>query len=210
MTPSNIQFAVTGSGVTYISALGSPVVSKSIYPNDANGFILEMASLYAAGDPNHPNPPGPSGTLIQFGLDCSKLVGNFGTIDVSISANAKRGGIVLEDGSSVPIIISPSTYVPPKLSFCRSNFACWLCPGQPSGDPDGNGSVGSLDYLAFKKAYGTTYDGSPSGKLQGQYNCCCDFDHNGSVGSVDYLILKQNYGRTGMGACADRSCPEGY
>jgi hypothetical protein len=208
VTPSNIQFAATSGGKTYISSNGSPVVSPSIYPNDANGFILEMASLYAPSDPNHKNPPPSSGNLIQFGMDCSKVTGNFGTVDVSISANAVRGGIVLEDGNSIPIVTFPiCTYGPPKLSFCRTTHNCWLCPGQPSGDTDGNGTVDGTDYSNFKKAYGTNSASSPHGTGAGQYNCCCDFDHSGGVNSTDYSIFKTNYGKKGMGTCATKTCP---
>jgi hypothetical protein len=207
VTPTNITFAVV-DGNTVIDQLGSPAVSQT-----TGGFVLETASLYDPLDPAHPSPPVAEANVVRLGLDCSKATGSFSTVDVSVSATttaaALRGGIVLEDGNSVTPIIAPSTYMPPKLSFCRSTIPYYLCPGQPSGDCTGDGGVSSLDYLALKKSYGTTSAGNVHGTLQGQYNCACDFDHSGSVGSLDYLVLKQNYGRTGMGACptALKSCP---
>jgi hypothetical protein len=215
VTPFNITFAVV-DGNTVIDQLGSPAVSQT-----TGGFVLETASLYDPLDPLHPSPPPNDANVVMLGLNCALLPNNtdpckFGTVDVSISATATaaalRGGIVLEDGNSVTPILSPSTYVPPKLSFCRTTHPYWLCPGQPSGDTNGNGTADSTDYFNFKKAYGTsrlTIPPSPRGTGVGQYNCACDFDHNGKVDSSDYFIFKQNYGRTGMGTCptALKSCP---
>jgi len=189
--PGSIQFAVAGSGETYISSLGTPVAVQ-----DANGGVIEMASLYAAGDPNHPNPPGASGNLLKF------RVASNTSQTVTLALDTQRGGIVLKDPN-----VTPTVGLPSPLTVCGVVVpACWSCPGQPLGDTNGDGNINATDYFNFKKAYGTSFATSPHGTGVGQYNCCCDFNKDTKVNATDYFTFKKNYGKSGLGTCADKSC----
>jgi hypothetical protein len=193
--PGSIQFAVAGSGETYISSLGTPVAAQ-----DANGGVIEMASLYAAGDVNHPSAP-PTGAgpyaLLSFRVNCGLTAQT-----VTLSLDTQRGGVVLKDPN-----VAPTVSLPAALSICASTPPCWACPAQPVGDTNGSGSITAADLLAVKNAFGTNSTSFPHGTGVGQYNCCADFNHSNSVTAADLLILKQHFGQTGLGTCADKSCP---
>jgi len=189
--PGSIQFAVTGGGETYISSLGTPVAVQ-----DVNGGVIEMASLYAASDPNHTSAPPSSGNLLSFRVICGAAAET-----VTLSLDTQRGGIVLKDPN-----VTPTTNLPQSISICAVTPACWNCPGQPLGDTNGDGNINATDYFNFKKAYGTAYATHPHGTGVGQYNCCCDFNKDSKVNATDYFTFKKNYGKTGLGTCADKSC----
>lgn len=192
--PGSIQFAVAGSGETYISSLGTPVAVQ-----DVNGGVIEMASLYAAGDVNHPSPPASSGNLLSFRASCTST-GPAQT--VSLTLDTQRGGVVLKDPN-----VTPTVNLPANVQVCTLGVnACWSCPGQPLGDTNGDGNINATDYFNFKKAYGTAYATHPHGTGVGQYNCCCDFNKDTKVNATDYFTFKKNYGKTGLGTCADKSC----
>ena len=202
--PGSIQFAVDSNGATYINDLGSPVAEQ-----DPNGGVIEMASLYAASDPNHPSAPGPGpANLLTFRVNANNAQ------TVTLSLDTKRGGIVLKDPN-----VTPSHNLPQALNVCSQNM-CWLCPTQTYGDATGSvalsppdGKVNIYDLLALRKAYGTNSATSPHGKGVGQYNCCADFcgttagsPPDGKVNIYDLLRLRKNYGQTFGTACADGSC----
>jgi hypothetical protein len=206
--PGSIQFAVTGGGETYISNLGTPMAEQTV-----SGGVIEMASLYAAGDVNHPSAPPSSGALVKFRLNCPPG----GPVTVKITLNAKRGGVVLEDPN-----VSPTVTLPADLVVCEAvpQNMCWICPTQTYGDATGSvalsppdGKVNIYDLLALRKAYGTNSATSPHGKGVGQYNCCADFcgttagsPPDGKVNIYDLLRLRKNYGQTFGTACGDGSC----
>ena len=193
--PGSITFTVV-DGNTVVDSFGSPVAEQTV-----NGGILEMASLYAASDPNHPVKPAASGSLCSFWVDCSKA-GSDVKIVVSLSLNSKRGGVVLKDPN-----VTPPTNCPVAFDvICGFCFLCWKCPGQPKGDATNDGQVNLSDLLALKKAWLTTSAGSPNGTGTGEYNCCADFNQDGTVNLSDLLVLKKNWLQV-YGACADISCP---
>jgi len=191
--PGSIQFAVTGGGETYISDLGTPMANQTVA-----GGVVEMASLYAASDPNHTSAPPSSGGLVKFRINCPP-----GPVTVKITLNTQRGGVVLEDPNVIPTVTLPA-----DLVVCPSGTPpCWSCPGQPLGDTNGSGTINATDYFNFKKSYGTGSATHPHGTGAGQYNCCCDFNKDLKVNATDYFTFKKNYGKTGLGTCADISCP---
>lgn len=61
------------------------------------------------------------------------------------------------------------------------------------GDIDGNKTVNNLDYLKFRKAYGSLKT-NPATMLS--YNPNFDYDNNGIINNLDYLHLKANYGKS--------------
>ena len=88
--PGSVSFTVV-DGNTVIDQFGTPIAEQ-----DANGGVLEMASLYSVNDPdpNRHDPPESSGELAKFWLD----VHDSNYCDtVTLSVNSKRGGVVLED-----------------------------------------------------------------------------------------------------------------
>jgi hypothetical protein len=191
--PTNITFTVV-DGNTVIDELGNPVAES-----DANGGVLETASLYAANDPcGHTDPPPTSGTLVSFAVDCSQGDPN---ITVSLALNGQRGNVVLKDPDVTPTVNLPV----PLVVSCEN--ACWACTNQPLGDATGDGKVNIFDYLAFKKAVGTKADTHPHGTAQGEYNCCADFTQDGQVNIFDYLTLKKGIlTPPPIVTCADISC----
>jgi len=205
--PGSIQFDVAGNGETYISDLGSPMAEQTV-----SGGVIEMASLYAANDPNHSSAPPSSGGLVKFRINCPPG----GPVTVKIALNTKRGGVVLEDPN-----VSPTVTLPVDLVvICAEQNKCWLCPTQTYGDATGSvalsppdGKVNIYDLLALRKAYGTNSATSPHGKGVVQYNCCTDFcgstagsPPDGKVNIYDLLRLRKNYGQTFGTACGDGSC----
>jgi len=193
VSPSSMLFDVNGGGVTYISSFGHPVAEQ-----DANGGILEVASLYAAADSNHPSAPGPTGNLCKFRV-ISQNCGPDNQVQVTLGLDAQRGGIVLVDPNDEPDVVLEG-----PLTF---DYCCWLCPGQALGDTNGSGNINAMDLLAVKNAWLTNSAGSPHGTLKGQYNCCADFNHSLNVNAFDLLIVKNNWLKSGLGTCGNKYCP---
>lgn len=73
-----------------------------------DGITIEMGSLYDPDDPVHNTPPPFSGVLLTFTVSAG--------CDVTITENAIRGGVVLEDPTIDPDVYAPplSGVLPPK------------------------------------------------------------------------------------------------
>ena len=196
--PGSITFTVV-DGNTVVDSFGTPVAEPTV-----DSGVVEMASLYAASDPNHPIKPAQSGSLCSFRVkNVAGTCGPDNKIIVTLSLNSKRGNVVLKDPNVTPTVNLPAALDVP----CPTGGpACWLCPRQPFGDATGDGQTNLSDLLAMKKAWLTTSAGSPHGTGTGQYNCCADFTQDGSVNLSDLLRLKQNWLTVGAN-CADISCP---
>lgn len=203
LTPSNAGFTSLGSPSTLrVWPYNSPAVSA-----DVNGCILETASLYAANDPcvSHRSGPPSSGQLMQlkFKTDANSLViGCDGAVTVSITGvNAKRGGVVLENGTTA------SVNLPAPLTVqVWTGPLSWISPAQAKGDATGDGTVNTQDLLRLRASWlKTTAD--PHGIANGQYNCAADFNHTGSVNTQDLLILRQNWLKAGLPGPCPRNCP---
>lgn len=127
--PTNITFDVNSGGITYIKDNGSPAVNETV-----NGFTLEMASLYAAGDPNHPAAPPATGSLVSFKID-SKCAGNADRkIMFTVTENAQRGGIVNIDPNIALTKTMPSAtfYLPCLDCACMVvTTPATVCGGVP-------------------------------------------------------------------------------
>jgi hypothetical protein len=204
VTPTNAGFTSLGSPSTLrVWSYGSPTVAT-----DANGCTIEMASLYAANDPcvAHRFEPPASGTLISFRVQSDpngNKIGCDGVVTVSITGvNAKRGGVVLENGTTASVNLP----APLAMTF-YTGPPPWLSPAQAWGDATGDGNVNAFDLLALKKAYNTATGTHPHGTAQGQYNCACDYTHDGNVNAFDLLAMKKHYNATGMKACPSTPCP---
>jgi len=196
LTPTNASFSTVG-GVLRVWNYGSPIVAA-----DVNGCIIEMASLYAANDPcvAHKFGPPSSGTLVKLFVTAANM-GCDGVISVQVTgANAKRGGVVLENGTTVAVSL------PGALNLINDTGpAAWRGVSQSKGDATGDGQVNLSDLLQLRKSWlKTTAD--PHGTLTGQYNCAADFNRNGSVNLQDLLVLRQNWLVAGLASCP-ANCP---
>ena len=132
---------------------------------DSNGMTVEMASLYVGAA----NAPGNSGELFRFMVDKA--------CNVTITENAIRGGVLLEDGRA-PGISSAGCAVPAfparlafKYFYQGDLEGSPLPPGFPffgnNGMPDGrvDGDDNSAIVVNWGKTTGTglTPDGDPAG-----------------------------------------------
>jgi subtilisin family serine protease len=86
----------------------------------------------------------------------------------------------------------------------KSLLTCWdaaACAGQPYGDADCDGNVGSVDLGLARAAFFSC-------KGDVNYNCCADFNHDEKVNFIDLGILKANYFGTGYSpAAGNQNCP---
>ncbi|HUT30831.1 MAG TPA: hypothetical protein VMX13_13645 [Sedimentisphaerales bacterium] len=185
--PGSIQ--IDGSG--NVTGWGDCKCSGS-YPGTldaANAMTIEMGSLYEAGVED---PPAADGNLVSFRVD-----GGTGIIQVHISVNEIRGGVVNEDASTtVPIITD--------CNVEKTVPDCWTlteCAGQPLGDGTCDGAVNFLDLNQLKLAFFAT-------KGQPLYNCCADYNHDNAVNFLDLNTLKLNFFSTGhTPATLNQNCP---
>ena len=128
VTPTNITFTAV-DGNTVINQLGSPVVGET-----TSGCVLEMASLYAAGDPLHPSAPPASGDLAKFGVLCSQ-----GRIIVTLTSETTlRGGVILTNGTVVTPNYTSATFYTLALNetcggvpITQTRYNNWLTTGKP-------------------------------------------------------------------------------
>jgi len=170
LTPTNASFSSIGSpSTTRVWSYGSPVVQA-----DANGCTIEMASLYATNDPcvAHRFAPPQAGTLVKLFVDPNvKKLGCDGAAIVSITGvNAKRGGVVLENGTTVAVTL------PPALTLqIDTGPAAWRGASQAKGDATGDGLVELNDLLALRRSWNKT-PADVHGTGNGQYNCASDFN----------------------------------
>ncbi len=159
---------------------------------DSNGVTIEMASLYAATDPEHTTAPADSGDLLKIKVS--------GACCITIEGNVLRGKVVLEDATSVD---------PNAPGCCATGFdpyvdTCWSaiqCPGQASGDATCDGNVNAVDLFKLKQSWLKKF-----GDVG--YNCCANFNHDSfGVNAVDLFILKQNWLSSGLGGDLTQACP---
>jgi hypothetical protein len=213
--PGSIQFAVAGSGETYISNLGTPMAEQTVA-----GGVIEMASLYAAGDPNHPSPPPSSGALVKFRMSCPPG----GPVTVKVALNTKRGGVVLKDPNVTPTVTLPADLVVCSTGPCDSmvvgqvcggvpitqaRYDAWVQIGQPTswchkahfaGDVNMDCKVTSVDVIGaggFRSCFGKSWPDP-------LYNAAADTNDDKRITSADILGdpsvpgggLRPNWGKT--------------
>lgn len=157
-------------------------------------LVVEMGSLYAANDPLHPTAPGQTQDLLKFRV----VQGYAASSTVTITENAIRGGVVMEDGST-PGITGGSC----EVSWELYPNTCWSsvsCPGQSLGDATCNGQIDFSDFVKLKQSLFKS-------KGQVGYNCCADFDHSLQVNFTDFVNLKQHLFTSGYGGTLVQSCP---
>jgi hypothetical protein len=136
------SIVITNGVVTsYGTAKGDPNQYAGTLGLDPNGMTIEMGSLYApATGIVSPNAPATSGILLTFKV--SKAC------TVSVSENAARGGVVMEDASSPTVNASGCAIacITECLKNTHPDYAawvtfgsndCWCYQRQCRGDGDG-------------------------------------------------------------------------
>jgi len=182
-----------------------------------NKIICELGSLYV-GDLNAPYSASP---LFRF-----DILGAPGTTtNIAVAANATRGGVVLEDGTTVTAtFVGQNGAGFPELFPCSGNFAsqyneylacfkpkCWVAQGlatdanwrtQCWGDADGKFEgpvtkyrVLSSDYTKLVQAWGKKATQLRAGMGTDGNWMCADFDHKYEGPVTKYRVLSSDYTR---------------
>lgn len=167
---------------------------------EPNQMTVEMGSLYADADEDHPNAPPASGVLFRFIVDAS--------CNVSFAENDIRGGVVMEDPAYVPDVSFTGCEV--SLECLRVGevvggnlitedmYAKWEEAGKPDcwcydchskGDTDGDCAVGIDDISNLVIGWGD-WASAP----------CGDTDNDGAVGIDDVTNAVDGW-TNGCGEC---------
>jgi hypothetical protein len=204
VTPTNITFKVVG-GNTLIDQYGSPVVSET-----ANGFIVEMASLYDPCDPcsAHRSAPATSGDLIKFYVNNTCAGNTDRKVTFTVTQNTTpRGGIVMLDGTTSSSVTFPSTtfYLPCLDCSCMvvgqtcgglpitqtryNNWVavgkpkCWCHPGHYAADSSVDCKIASSDMSGPNLPYMVAAYNGVYGDTK--YQPGCDVNNDKKVTSTD-------------------------
>jgi len=220
--PGSISFTIVdGNTVIDVPNFGTPVAEQ-----DANGGVLEMASLYSTNDPdpNRHDPPGASGDLATFYVDTSD--GN--CVTVTLSEDSKRGGVVLEDPNEAFTL-----NLPDPLEICEECLVvgqvkggvlitqamydlwktldspeCWCYDCHFRGDINNDGWIDFADIVGTDGIGGTIYDGwLDSWNIQ--YHPCSDINNDGWIDFGD-IVGSDGIGGTVMDGWLDgwdTGCP---
>jgi len=206
LTPTTASFN-TINGTLRVWNSNSNPYGLPIVQADANGCVIEMASLYATNDPcvAHRFGPPTSGTLVKLYVN-QALRGSDNQITVSVTgANAKRGGVVLENGTTAAPVGLPATVVLPfdcmyvgetrggvyidsaKLAnwITAGKPASWCHPGHFAGDANMDCQITAVDLVGpaipnFKASFAKVYP-DPA------YAPSCDTNNDLQVTAVDLV-----------------------
>ncbi|HSV27308.1 MAG TPA: dockerin type I domain-containing protein [Sedimentisphaerales bacterium] len=169
--PGTIAIDTAGN----VTSHGTPVAPQSDLPGGTlggigtNGVTLEMGSLYVAG-----GQPLASGTLATVSL-AGLTAGSSATI--TITPNVARGGIVLEDATSVGAFTRTFVVTIPAPAVCR-------------GDVNRSGAVTVADVLPLVTLL-TAHGGKARtiGSTHAQFIAEGDVNRDGSNSVTDVLPL---------------------
>jgi hypothetical protein len=184
---------------------------------DTNGVTVELASLYSPNDPEHPNAPADSGDLLKITLSGNDQQ------TVCIRANGLRGGVVMEDVTSVDpnapcfeVVLIEHTCMKnthPDYDVWQSvgQPCCWCYPRQCRGDVDNAQEYGIYwvllnDLDVFKNCFGVP------GVLPGEPCICADCNHDLEYGAYRVLLNDLEcfaawFGQTNVPCCdQDEDC----
>lgn len=216
VAPGTFDYNSTSGVVTW----GNPVVSKT-----GTSFILEVGSLYATNDAQHPTAPPLSGNLLSFPL----TVASNKTSKITIAVDSARGGVVREDPSVTGNITlntctaSNATQQECMKSTAGTIYTNWTAVGKPAcwcfqrncrGDADGKISglywVATPDLNCMRAGFNKTDAqilalpscGTGPVGMPVIYPICADFDHIKSglyrVATTDLNILRAYFNKTAV------------
>jgi len=204
--PGSIQIDASGNVTDYGTAVGDYPIGTCA-GLDSNCITIEMVSLYVGA-----NTPPDSGDLLRLQVD--------GNCSLSITGNALRGSVVLEDISEAAID-APGCGVaqPPEcMKTSHPDYVewgnvgspdCWCYPRQCKGDVDCTQEYGVywvflLDLNDFSDCFGIP--GIP--RFPDDPCICYDIDHNEEYGAyrvflADLDIFKFTFGNMSVHCCDD-------
>jgi hypothetical protein len=119
---------------------------------DTNGITVEMGSLYASGDANHPNAPPSSGVLFTFTVS--------GDCNVTISGNAARGNVVLESTAEATVNYS-GCHIGVADCYTGPDYAEWVNVGKPDSWCTANQCHGDADGIKNPVGHGSFWVADP-------------------------------------------------
>jgi hypothetical protein len=158
---------------------------------DTNAVGIEMASLYVG----EANAPAQAAELVRLRIDGA------GSIEMSISENVIRHGVVMENPYEVVTVNTTgcTIEIDPTIGTCWDTVN--ECAGQPEGDANCDGCKDFLD-LGMVKVSIFKVKGDPG------YNCCADFNHDNAVNFMDLGVLKINFLQCWWSpATGNQNCP---
>jgi hypothetical protein len=160
----------------------------------AAGITVEMAWLYNPNDPDHNTPPADQGDLLNVTVDQDYCT------SVEIDENELLGGVVMEDGNSVPATCTGCWVGPIFCMDCDDpDFDMWYSVGAPAcwcydcfdcGDSDGDCMLNFVDVQNFM-----------GGWPPEPHNPCVDFNKDGQITFEDLNVIITNWPPNG--ACAN-------
>jgi hypothetical protein len=176
-----------GAGYSFYG--GTPIADPAAAGSLALGGTVTSASLCMArieSGTAGPNPGPVSGTLLTLTLD------GIGPLDVTVSADTSRGGIVASGAVADNL---------PQVAVVNVVPDCWTCDGQNLGNGTGDTAVNFADLAMLKTGMFTDACDEAWGTALGQYNTCADFSRDGHVNFADLALLKANMFSSGYTAC---------
>lgn len=176
----------TGGTPEEIANTGTPVAPADAPDNPgqigSSAIVLELGALYDQATPE----AAPDGTTVLCTIAVSE------SCNLTLAANATRGGVVLIGGgspSSTNLAITEALSVGPVDCYTGPNYDKWVEVGKPDswcqpcftkGDANGDGSITAADITMLINAW-TVY--SPD----------ADFNQDGSVTAADITIIINNW-----------------
>jgi len=187
--PGTIDINDTNGHIDNYGSPFCPGTARGAYAGfGTKGVTVEMGSLYVGG-PNAP-PQNPGGNLFKI------VVKN--PCNVHIYANATRGGVVMEDGSSAAIA-DPNFQVP------ADKYMCTKCKGNLNADT----FITAVDItvlVGLLNQAGPPYRIQPTSAL---WNACADVNGDGVISAPDITAMVGILNQAGAPyrvACSTR-CP---
>ena len=197
-------YVVDGNVIDY----NTPYAAGSL---GSSSVTVEMASLYTddiayefVADYGYGMRPSASEVVMTVTVSES--------CTLTITENAARGGVVLEDPDLVPTVNLSGVAISTGCGWAYP--ACWDYLGQCYADTDGDGSVGLLDFYAFRDSWGKSLASNPpaipGSPAPGEYNACADTNRDGSIGLLDFYDFRDNWNSSTASDCPTGDLNEIY
>lgn len=120
---------------------------------------------------------------------------------LTITENAARGGVVLEDPDLVPTVILTGTAI-----SCGWDYPpCWDDGSQCNGDTNGDNFINNDDFPNFRDGYFASY---PATRYTD--NACGDYNRDGIINNDDFPPFRDNYFQTPASGCPTGDLNEIY
>lgn len=186
--PGSINIAGSGEVSDDGSCLCDDSYAGTLGGLDTNGVTLEMGSLYVGAA----NAPADSGVLAEI------TVAGYDAVDVCVTLNAIRGGVVLEDPDAAVTVGLDCTTVtlnPVPVTDCVKSSApfyadwqawgepdCWCYAKQCRGDLNGSSFIGKPVSLADLNLFKLAFNLGDVDLAAVANGICADLNHASFIG----------------------------